>query len=381
MKSPGTNGGTLPAVILPPAILDRRNTRSLDSIAHDLHKLEQGERANIFEKGRLLVEAKETLLEDGQWLEWCETEFDWSHDTARNYISAFRLSEKVRTVRTLKVPARIIYGLANDYLDDPDLPVIVEALHKAAKSAKKKNISTADAEVVIDLAVMRVVHGDLPDATLYAVDSLHEDDGWRTQAIATLKKEQPETEEAADAIIKRLHREHVASQYATHGTLPENVPDDALYLLENEPEDRRQRILEGLLRAEEDGKGPLTREVVQDIINKVWKESKSDLSKPSDDSDLSKPSDDPDLSKPSDDPDLSTSNSDPAAEQLRRDFLQAAAEAQRLARAIDLTELPIDGEVLDAADDVVEAWRYVSETLDKRVLDSVPTQDELIAAE
>jgi hypothetical protein len=75
--------------------MKRKNERSLDTIADDINQLE---RANIFDIGGLLIEAK-AQCEHGQWMPWLETEFAWSADTAERYMKVARLGEKFRTVR------------------------------------------------------------------------------------------------------------------------------------------------------------------------------------------------------------------------------------------------------------------------------------------
>ena len=79
--------------------------RSLEVIADDIRALE---RSNAFTIGALLAEAREDA-EYGKWSEWLESEFDWSEDTARNYIAAHRLGEQFRTVRNLPLPMRATF--------------------------------------------------------------------------------------------------------------------------------------------------------------------------------------------------------------------------------------------------------------------------------
>jgi Protein of unknown function (DUF3102) len=56
-----------------------KNARSLDTIAADINKLE---RASVFDKGELLIEANEQLCEKhGEWLNWLREQFDYSDDT------------------------------------------------------------------------------------------------------------------------------------------------------------------------------------------------------------------------------------------------------------------------------------------------------------
>jgi hypothetical protein len=177
------------------ATAGKSNTkRELADIAGDIHALE---RRNVFDIGKLLIEAHDGC-EHGEWGDWLDREFDWSDDTADNYMAAARLADKFRTVRDLKVPMRIIYDL--DDLDDPDLPAIIEALAKASKS---KPISVVDAEEVISLTGLRVQFGDYPATTLYALSMMSHfsEDEWAKQASEKLKEVKPTTDEEARRII------------------------------------------------------------------------------------------------------------------------------------------------------------------------------------
>ena len=70
--------------------------RNLNVIAKDIHTLE---RRNVFAIGALLIEAKDAC-EHGEWMDWLDTEFDWSESTAANYMNAFRLKAKFPVVGT-----------------------------------------------------------------------------------------------------------------------------------------------------------------------------------------------------------------------------------------------------------------------------------------
>jgi hypothetical protein len=189
--------------------------RTLDVIAGNIHALE---RRSAFDIGKLLIEAKETC-EYGDWSHWLEEEFDWSPDTADNYMAAARLEARFRTVRNLKAPMRVIYDLADD-LDDPDLPTIIEALVKANKSASKR-LSVAAAENVIELARLRARHGDYPEATLHALDTLDlvPEAAWAKAATEKLKELRPTTEEEADRLIAEFKPSEPERQ-------PESEPND-----------------------------------------------------------------------------------------------------------------------------------------------------------
>jgi DUF3102 family protein len=130
-------------------MIERRRliNRSLDVIAADIHQLQ---RNSIFDTGDLLIEAKDQL-DHGRFLDWLDSEFDWSHATAANYMNAARLAAKFLTVRNLPIPARVLYELDPD---DEDLPKIIAALEKACEHGPLKVTAAED--------VIRLVRPDEP---------------------------------------------------------------------------------------------------------------------------------------------------------------------------------------------------------------------------
>jgi hypothetical protein len=194
--------------------------RSLDAIGADLRKLR-----NIFDSGELLVEASEAC-EHGEWLPWLETYFDASVDTARRHMAAYRLSLKYRTVRDLKVPPTIIYRLADEFVDNSDLPVVIKALVKESGTVEKP-LSVVVANQVIDLTGLRIKFGNHPKATLFALDeNIPHDVEWAAGASEELKKAQPDSEEAADKIVLAYRRKHLEELFG--GALPDRLGEMAL---------------------------------------------------------------------------------------------------------------------------------------------------------
>jgi hypothetical protein len=216
--------------------------RSLDVIAADIHRIE---RNNIFDIGKLLVEA-DKACSHGEWMEWLEHNFAWwSHDTALRYMAAYRLATKYARVRNLGVPSSIIYDLATD-LDDPDLPSIIEALAKATKG-KTKVITVAAANEVVDLTKLQIKFGDYPAATLSALDKNVPDDddsAWAAGASEQLKKARPTTEEAAQKIVLAYHRKHLEKLFG--GALPEWLDEMTLDLLDDVEDPHRKTLLQKL---------------------------------------------------------------------------------------------------------------------------------------
>jgi hypothetical protein len=213
--------------------------RPLEIIAADIRALERG---NAFDIGALLAEARKDA-EYGEWASWLESEFDWSPQTATNYMSAHRLAEQYPTVRFLPLPMRAVYRLGNDFKpDDPNLPSIIKALTAATKG-KPKVISVAEADDVIELALLRIEYGDYPDATLNALADLG-GGPWTASAAEALKAKRPTTAEEAEQITDAAHRAHVNSLYAPFGGLPDDFPDNALWTLGEVSEEQRGAVLE-----------------------------------------------------------------------------------------------------------------------------------------
>jgi hypothetical protein len=176
--------------------------RDLDAIAAEIHQLE---RSTVFEKGALLAEAQRAC-EHGAWLQWLDDEFEWSHDTAMNYIAAHELAAKFRTVRNLPIPSRVVYELARD-VDDPDLPAIIEALAEVTKG-ESKSISVSEALTAIRIVKARREYGDYPPAALFAmslVDSVLPE-AEAAQTIAALTEARPTTDEAAAEIVDKFRQ-------------------------------------------------------------------------------------------------------------------------------------------------------------------------------
>lgn len=177
--------------------MTRKNARTLDVIAGEIHNLE---RSNLFGKGDLLIEAKDQC-EHGEWLAWLDDEFEWSPDTAEKYMKVAGLSTKFRKLRNLKLGKTTLYQLA-DHEPEDALPAIIEEL---AKHATKKHLPPRNAERVIDVGIGRHRYGDHPDATLAALVDLtrygYRNAAWRERAVAELLRLEPNNDEAAAAII------------------------------------------------------------------------------------------------------------------------------------------------------------------------------------
>src|SRR5262249_18400285 len=231
--------------------------RPLDAIADDIRALE---RNNAFAIGALLAEAREHA-DYGEWAYWLEEEVDWGRETAPNYLAGHKLGEQFPTFGNLPLPMCAVYRLGNDFLDDPGLPTIITALTEATKD-KSKKISVTEADAVIDMALLRIEHGDYPDATLRAIADLQRGEPWTASACEELKAKRPSTKEAAEQITDAAERDYVVSLYTPHGGLPDNVPDDVLFTLEEVSEEQRSAVLEKIRTLAP----PLTREAIAGCI-------------------------------------------------------------------------------------------------------------------
>jgi hypothetical protein len=229
--------------------------RSLDVIGADLRKLR-----NIFDSGALLVEGK-NACEHGEWLPWIESYFDASVDTAERHMAAYHLSLKFRTVRNLEVPPTIIYRLADEFIDDPDLPVVIKALVKESGTAERP-LSVAAANEVVDLTKLRIKFGDYPPATLFALNERIPDDAeWAAGASEELKKARPTTEEEADKIVLAYRRKHLDGLFG--GALPDWLDERMLNWLGDVEEQHRKGVMRKLQAASQ----PLDWRQVVEITN------------------------------------------------------------------------------------------------------------------
>jgi Protein of unknown function (DUF3102) len=64
---------------------DPDNARTLARYANDIRSLRKRALSDIIEIGRMLIESKK-LAGHGNWLSWLEREFQWTDDTALNYM-------------------------------------------------------------------------------------------------------------------------------------------------------------------------------------------------------------------------------------------------------------------------------------------------------
>jgi hypothetical protein len=178
--------------------MKQKNTRSLGAIADNIHKLS---RKNIIDIGDLLLEAK-AQCEHGDWLNWLDTEFDWSVYSAERYMKVAQLNAKFHNLRNLRLGATTLYQLA-DHDDEEELAAVIEEL---AKHATNTRLRPRDAERVIKVGIGRRRFGDHPDATLVQLVELDgfSDETWYEKAVAALRDRKPETDESATSIVDEI---------------------------------------------------------------------------------------------------------------------------------------------------------------------------------
>jgi hypothetical protein len=200
--------------------------RTLDVIASEILALR---RDNLFRIGELLVEAQAACTH-GEWGEWLEAN-DWSWNSADRYMRVAALGTKIPKLKILKLARTTLYLLADEAVcdgdDDPPLytGLLVDALVKAG--AAEKYLSPTEAKRIIDLANLRDLHGDLPDATLWAIDRAAASGARKVErdaVIAALKAQAPTTEEDVKAIIYATFGEVHAREYAEEGDSPTPAP-------------------------------------------------------------------------------------------------------------------------------------------------------------
>jgi Protein of unknown function (DUF3102) len=202
--------------------------RTLDAIADEIHRCRS---ASTFDIGKLLIEA-DKVCEHGEWGDWLKREFQWSHDTARNYMNAQRLAEKYENIRNLRVPITVIYDLANDV--NEHTPEVVDALVRATADGSRLSLNAAGD--VVRTTYQRIEYGDYPEAALAAMAGV-DGEPWGDAAIAAIKAARPTTEAEAEAIVDRAQQAYEAEHSADAADVDEESTDDSSSR-DEQPEER-----------------------------------------------------------------------------------------------------------------------------------------------
>jgi hypothetical protein len=93
------------------APLDASTTAALQRYAKAIKSLVEPARKDIIEIGHLLTKAQESAGH-GNWLQWLAREFDWSEQTARNYMRVYEMASIHNAIVDLDLPLRSLYLLA-----------------------------------------------------------------------------------------------------------------------------------------------------------------------------------------------------------------------------------------------------------------------------
>ncbi len=88
--------------------------------------------SDVIEIGERLSKAR-SLIAHGHWLQWLETEFGWSVDTAQNFVNVAAAAGKFGNFRNLNVPVSALYLLARRSTPDEARVEIIERSNAGEK--------------------------------------------------------------------------------------------------------------------------------------------------------------------------------------------------------------------------------------------------------
>jgi len=103
--------------------------RDLAKIVVKIRRTFRDDICNIIRRGELLQQGK-YQIEDGGWLIWLETNFNWNEEMAQRAMSVAKFAAKYDTVSTLNLTKGVLYGLAAGGFPDK----VVKAVLKEATS-------------------------------------------------------------------------------------------------------------------------------------------------------------------------------------------------------------------------------------------------------
>ena len=107
--------------------------RDLATIVIKIKRTFRDDICNIIRRGELLQQGKDQI-EDGGWLTWLETNFNWDEHMAQRAISVAKFTAKYDTVSALNLTKGVLYGLASGGFPDR----VVKTLLKEATSGAIK---------------------------------------------------------------------------------------------------------------------------------------------------------------------------------------------------------------------------------------------------
>ena len=107
--------------------------RDVATIVTKIKRTFRDDICNIIRRGELLQQGK-YQIEDGGWLIWLETNFNWNEEMAQRAMSVAKFAAKYDTVSTLNLTKGVLYGLAAGGFPDK----VVKAVLKEATSGPIK---------------------------------------------------------------------------------------------------------------------------------------------------------------------------------------------------------------------------------------------------
>jgi hypothetical protein len=125
--------------------LDAATVGALKRHAEAIKLLVRRVRSNIIEIGHHLTKAQE-LAGRGNWLRWLDQEFNWSEQTARNYMRVYEMASIHNSVVDLDLPMRSLYLLAQPSTPEAVRQDVIE------RAANGEDLSHAEVKAAVDEA-------------------------------------------------------------------------------------------------------------------------------------------------------------------------------------------------------------------------------------
>jgi hypothetical protein len=113
----------------PKAKTEKARPGNLATIVTKIKRTFRDDICNIIRRGELLQQGKDQI-EDGVWLTWLETNFNWDEEMAQRAMSVAKFAAKYDTVSALNLTKGVLYGLAAGGFPDK----VVKAVLKEATS-------------------------------------------------------------------------------------------------------------------------------------------------------------------------------------------------------------------------------------------------------
>jgi hypothetical protein len=95
----------------PKAKTAKAEPRELATIVSKINRTFRDDISNIIRRGELLQQAKDHI-ENGGWLTWLETNFNWDEQMAQRAMSVAKFAARHDTASALNLTKGVLYGLA-----------------------------------------------------------------------------------------------------------------------------------------------------------------------------------------------------------------------------------------------------------------------------